>query len=213
MSLPEYIVTLNVSTGIEEPHGIIYQIRSYVTNDNITNYVIVDTNGSAVYYKNNPIKWSDYWQGSDYNGYYQVEFKDRFVFPTHYSLRGRSGSYSYSKEWNLFGFNSEDEDFTLLSNDTCYGSTYCAGGIYIGCNSPDWGTFAIKNTPHKAFRYFRITHPSYNCFYISGIEFFGVFTTNLSVLIVKRESNCSNAIPLFFRLHTPLILVIITLLI
>ena len=123
MTLPQYIEALDAPTGSNEPHGILYQIRGNVTNDQITNYVIPTYSGSYSGNLKEPIKWTNFWQGYPSSGYYQIEFKDRFVFPTHYSLKGSNG-YTCSKEWDLYGFNSGETPF-LLSSDTSVGSTYC----------------------------------------------------------------------------------------
>ena len=109
MTLPRFIEAFDAPTGSNEPHGILYQIRGNVTNDQITNFVVPTTYGASnsygawtyrLYY---PIKWTskyDAWQGQDSAGYYQIEFKDRFVFPTNYSLKG--SPWAYAKEWNLY---------------------------------------------------------------------------------------------------------------
>jgi hypothetical protein len=207
MSLPEYIEAFNAPTGSAVPYGIIDQIRGNVTNDYILNYVTPTAVGSSNGDANAPIKLSGPWQGSTSSGYWQVEFKNRFVFPTNYSLKGWNDGY-YSKEWNLFGFNDGDQEHTLLSDDTSFGSTYCGSGSL--CASRDWGTFAIKYTPNKAFRYFRITHPSYTYFLFSGIEFFGIFSTNGTTTTVnKKKTHCFMSIPFCFKLQTSLFVMII----
>ena len=155
MSLPEYIEALNAPTGGNVPYGILHQIRGNVTNDKIVNYVVPKTSGTTYGNKNIPIMLSsNYWHSYETTGYYQIEFKERTVFPTHYSFKGYEAA--YSKEWNLYGFNYENEDYTLLSSDTSVGSTYCGSGS--SCASIGWGTFKIKNTPQKAFRYFRSSY-------------------------------------------------------
>jgi hypothetical protein len=203
MSLPNYIEALNAPTSNGVQHGIINQIRSNVTNSNILSYVIATSYGRYDGAIDNPILLSGPWQGTISAGYWQVEFKNAFVFPTHYSLKGYGEGWTTALEWNLFGFNSENEDYTLLSNDTLVGTNYCGG--LAKCKSHNWETFAINNPPQKAFRYFRITHPYYMHFTLSGIEFFGIFSTNgATPSINKKKLNCIISIPLLFRLQTPL---------
>jgi hypothetical protein len=213
MSLPEYIEALNAPTGNNVPYGIIEQIRGNVTNSNILSYVVPTFNGSQNTYGNinNPIIQNGFWQSWDSSGYFQVEFRNRYVFPTHYSLKSSKG-WDSSTYWNLYGFNSGDQVHTLLSNDTCINSTYTRG------QTDEWGTFAIKYPPNKAFRYFRITHPTHTYFALSGIEFFGFLSTNgitqhvPTPTVTKNKLNCHTCIPVYFKLQTSLFLIVITLL-
>jgi hypothetical protein len=213
MSLPEYIEALNAPTGNNVPYGIIEQIRGNVTNNNILSYVVATSNVSTWGDTNGPIKWSDHCQFLGKTGYWQIEFKNRFVFPTHYSLKGSSG-YSASLKWSLFGFNTESLDLTLLSKDTSACSSFCESLTCDGCGCKnDWGTIAIKYPPNKAFRYFRIAHTSNTYFTFAGIEFFGILSTNGATQSVNnKKSNYCTPIILSFRLQTSLFLDIITLL-
>ena len=176
MTLPEYIEAFDAPTGSNEPHGILYQIRGNVTNDKLTNFVIPTCSGSYNANPHDPIKWSDPWQRSSSSGYYQIEFKDRFVFPTHYSLKGYAGY--FAKEWDLYGFNSGDTP-TLLSSDTSVGSTYC-GDSDSDYPNDNWGTFNIKNTPQKAYRFFSI--------HTSKISIFVIFRDRILWSILNKWS-------------------------
>jgi hypothetical protein len=207
MTLPEYIEALNAPSGNNTPYGIIERIRGNVGSSNILSYVYPTNYGDQVSSgnTNNPILQSGYWQGSGTNNYWQVEFKNRFVLPTHYSLRGAPGR-TTSKDWLLYGFSSEGIDYTLLSNDTYIGTTF---GAY---STSDWATWSIKYPPNRVFRYFRFTHPGYKYFAFSGIEFFGIFSTNGSTQSVNMmKLQCYTYIPLFFRFQTSLFLIFITL--
>ena len=195
MTLPDYIEAFDAPTGSDEPHGILYQIRGNVTNDQITNFVVPTEYGSYNGNLYNPIKWTGLWQGIESSGYYQIEFKERFVFPTNYSLKGNSFS-SYGNKWDLYGFNS-GEPPVLLSSDTSIGSTYC--GDYYYCSGNNWGTFKIKNPPQKAYRFFRFAHPKCECLMFAGVEFFGIFSTK-SVKAKMKNSRRYKSIPLRFRL-------------
>ena len=114
----------------------------------------------------------------DPNAYFQVEFKDSYVFATHYSFKGWDAG-SYSKEWDIYGFNSPSETPQKITTNTSIGSTYCESADII-CNAKTWGTFAIQN-PKKAYRYIKITiktpsdtdNPS---ILLSGFDIFGVYS-------------------------------------
>ena len=198
MTLPEYIEAFDAPTGSTEPRGILYYIRGNVTNDQITNYVVPTESGLSAENPQGPIKWAGPWQGQESSGYYQVEFKGRFVFPTYYSLKGYD-CFSYAKEWDLYGFNS-NEDPTLLSSDTSIDSTYC--GDDDNCVGSNCGTFKIKNTPQKAYHFFRLTHPKYEDFLFAGIEFFGIFFS-------KKKRRCYKSAPLRFHVKLSLLTMVI----
>ena len=183
MSLPSHINAFNAPTGSNEPQGIIYEIRKLVTNDLIENFVSAKTNGSFTGNENGPIKLNCQCQSRPEESYYQIEFKNTFLFPTFYSLKGHGAA--YSKEWNLYGFNYENEKHTLLSADTSVGSTYCVGN--------NWGTFKIKNTPRKGFRFFRFTHPKYRNFLLSGIDFFGILSSKNMFYKTIPSKSCFNS--------------------
>lgn len=187
MGLPLYALENNPPTGNGEPHGIIYNIREKVGLENVEKFIIPTTN--RVYPGNafditKVLKWTGLWSSDQYlDAYLQIEFKNRFVHPSYYSLKGNKG-WEYPKEWCLYGFNKPGEQMTLISENTAVGSTYCSGGEL--CASSDWGTFQITKG-FQPFRYLRFTikTPSKSRPFINfcGIEVFGF-------LIAKKNSNC-----------------------
>ena len=180
----------NPPTGAGVPNGIIATIRASVGKSNIASYVIPTTNRPSGYTDiNNIVKWNDMWTSSNnFDAYFQIEFKDSYVYPTYYSLQG-SKSGSYAKEWYLYGFNDEKEQTTIVSENTSVGSTFCTGSE--NCASNDWGTFQIINKV-EPFRYFRlaIKAPStstYPCTCVNGFEIFGLYSTSKETLSVNKK--------------------------
>lgn len=205
MTLPSYINANNPPTGNGYPSGIIYSVRQKVGYDNIASYVIPTENrplSNSEYDIKELVKWNGQYSSScSMDAYIQFEFKDRYVYPTYYSLKGRKDWY-YTKEWYLYGFNEVGEEKTLISENTSVGSTFCAGGST--CASYDWGTFQIIK-PVQPFRYFMLTikTPSaisspYNNF--CGFEIFGVYSSNKATLSSKKKTYCFVSYPLRSRL-------------
>ena len=193
MGLDDVIEAYDPPQGSAEPHGIIYKIREQVTNDKIIDYITptsnVATNKGDINYI---VTWNGGWQSSNSdNAYFQVEFKDHYVFPTHYSIKGFSGK-QYAKSWELYGLNSLSEAPTFLSRNTSVGSTYCGD-----CSEENWGTFVINNAP-KSFRYFRFSIKegiltNYYFIALKGFEIFGVF---LKTPIKPKKTYCYKSIPI-----------------
>ena len=89
MSLPELIEAHNIPTGSATPNGIIAKLRPQVSN--ISNYVVPFCNVGSLY--GDDISTIVTWNGvfetnNNSEAYVQVEFKERYVFATHYSLKG-----------------------------------------------------------------------------------------------------------------------------
>ena len=195
MSIPDIIEANNISTGNSEPHGIIYKIREKVTNNNILDYVTPSTNAER---SGVPISIMVKWDGgyqSEYNtnAYVQVEFKDRYIYPTHYALKGYS--YGYAKEWYIYGFNTND-DLTLLATHSSIGSTYCGDPSGCGkcCCNNFWGTFQL-DTVNKAFRYIRLklktpSDPNNYRIALSGFEVFGILSKDARTKFGIKKSIC-----------------------
>ena len=194
MEIPLYIKADNPPTGSGVPNGIISNIRKKVGLEKIEKIVIPSTN--KVYPTNefditNVLTWAGLWSSAqNIDSYLQLEFKNRYVYPTHYSIRGNS-EWEYPKEWRLYGFNKIGEPMTLISENKSLGSTYCAGGSY--CASSNWGTFQIIKKV-KPFRYFRFTikTPSTSRPFMNfcGVEVFGIYSNKLD-LNSKQKSRLS----------------------
>ena len=158
LSVPEVIEANEISVGSEVPRGIISKIRSLVSD--VTSYVkptSTEVNEGDV---NALVNWDNYVWLRGQTAYAQVEFKHGYVYPTSYSLKGYNIKYCFAKEWKLFGFNEENEEKTLLSENKSEGSTFCSTSA--GCNNANWATFSI-NPVQKAFKYFRIVSKTPSC--------------------------------------------------
>jgi hypothetical protein len=215
MTIPDVIVANEIPVGNAEPHGIIYKIRQEVTNDNILNYVRPTSNypkGGS--YINTVVKWDDKWQsGNNRNAYLLIDFKDRFIFPTHYSMKGYK-YVTFAKEWALYGLNSLDEPPVELSMNTSVGSTFCgdpslcntAASTCIGCCcNNDWGTFMI-NSPTRAFKYLKmmsLVSSSPSGWYIAmrGFEVFGILSKDGRTSFTTRNTFYFKLPTINHRLH------------
>ena len=88
MSLPELIVANNIPTGSATPNGIIATLRPQVPN--FLDFVVASSNTARNFGDvSNIVTWSGGFQtNNNKEAYVQVEFKERYVFATHYSLKG-----------------------------------------------------------------------------------------------------------------------------
>ena len=210
MSISNIFFADDIPSGADEPHGIIYNIRQNVTSTNILTYVEPTSNVSTANGDvKTVVKWDSYWQsGTNKEAFLQIEFKTRFVHPTHYSLKGRS-SYNYAKEWYLYGYNSLDEEPTLLSTNTSVGSTFCGNtnDDTKTCSNDNWGTFPVNYKGDKGFRYFGIKSKKLNTsvwrIALRGFEVFGTLSIYQSIsLIRKKRTYCFRSCPLNNHLPT-----------
>ena len=90
MSIPDIIEAKNISQGSNTPHGIVHTIRQKVTDNAILNFVFPSTNTpNPDYDVTSVVKLNGKWQSEkNKNAYFQIEFKNRYLHPTHYSLKG-----------------------------------------------------------------------------------------------------------------------------
>ena len=197
LSLPDVIEANNIPSGANVPNGIIAQIRSSVSD--ITSYVEPSIYGSPIYGKKDAlVKWDSYTQPSGRDAYWQVEFKQGYVYPTFYSLKGSDG-YGFVKEWVLYGFNSLSEEKVILSKNKSEGSTFCGTSGF--CNGNNWGTFSIDPVK-KAFKYFRMMSitPSNDGWHLmsAGFELFGIYSTDgkTPATIKKNRKRMRTCVPI-----------------
>ena len=217
MSLPELIEAHDVPTGNAVPSGIITALKSRVSN--ILTYVVPTTNvGTNIGDISYIVNWNGEFQTVDnFEAYVQVEFKERYVFATHYSLKGcGNNGWWFAKGWYLYGFDSVGETPTLITTNTSEGSTFCGTGNF--CNSLDWGTFAIPN-PNRSYRFFRlkVKEPSYSSYSnsstagwrvaLAGIEVFGVYSNDIKYTSypTKRTTFRLKSCPVSPRYSIPII--------
>jgi hypothetical protein len=182
MSLPEFIEANNIPTGNGVPSGIITALKSQVSN--VLSYVVPTSNtATASGAVTNIVTWSgEFVTKHNTEAYVQIEFKERYVFATHYSIRGILGeNYNYAMSWYLYGLNSEGETPTLITTNTSAGTTFC-GRTSGNCNGVDWVTFAIPN-PNISYRFlrFKIKESSSGTWRIvlGGFEVFGVYSNDI----------------------------------
>ena len=207
LNLPNYFEAKNITKGTETPSGIIKRIRNEV-ND-IKSYVYPSYNGE---FGDGSIDTLVNWNGiaEVYNSgaYFQLDFKHGYVFPTSYSIRGYSDIYSYATEWILYGFNTPEEEMTIIGENKSEGTTFCDSGQQY-CKSDNWATFSVKPVK-KAFKYFRmipkVSTSAYGNLFLAGIIYFCVYSIDGKILIngkLKRNTcfckKCSN-FPFYFVL-------------
>ena len=124
LSVPSTFEEKNIPSGSTPPHGIISRLRNETSD--ITSYVQPSSKhdyiGGDV---NTLVKWNTYVQIHGDDAYLQVEFKQGYVFPLSYSLRGHNGPHAFAKEWYLYGFNEVDGEKTLLNEASNEGTTFC----------------------------------------------------------------------------------------
>ena len=94
-----------------------------------------------------------YQSGSDGTStYIQISFLKGYIFPTGYTLKGKTGGYHYPKSWYIYGIHEGDENnegkWDILGiNDTTH-STYCQIlSSYKSCNDDRVGSFTTKKMP------------------------------------------------------------------
>ena len=169
--------------------GLISKIREIIHDPVSSGIVTATTSGQSVLRNSNDTilssettEWSS---TSTANAYIQFDFHEHFVFPTHYSFRGRSG-YTYARSWYFYGFNGGEETdnskWFLLGDNTSEGTNYCEplDGYY--CGNYNIGTFTVIPS-NKGFRYFRwilkqCSSSSYDYIALRGIELFGTLSSN-----------------------------------
>ena len=187
MSVPEVLEANEISVGSEVPRGIISKIRSLVSD--VTSYVKPTSTKVLEGDVNTLVNWDDYVYLELETAYAQVEFKHGYVYPTSYSLKGYASNFCFAKEWKLFGFNEENEEKIVLSENKSEGSTFCSTGSY--CKNDNWATFSI-NPVQKAFKYFRIVSKTPSCsndwwILLGGFEVFGLYSIDGRITAKARK--------------------------
>ena len=92
----------------------------------------------------------------------QVGFKNGYVDPTSFSMKGINKCHCYQTEWILYGFTTPNEDIAIISENKSAGSTYGNSESSSCCNSDNWATFSVNHI-EKAFKYFRMIAKSDSC--------------------------------------------------
>ena len=184
LGLPDSFEANNIPKGSEIPSGIIKQIKNEVTD--ITSYVYPSYGGTLCQGDiKTLVNWDNFVQVYKSGMYLQVWFKHGFVYPTSYSIKGTSKSKCYATEWTLYGFNTAEEEMTILGEDKSEGTTFCNSGKN-DCESNNWATFSVRKVT-KAFKYFRMIDKSCSCNYddfllLGGFELFGLYSIDGRIL-------------------------------
>lgn len=163
--------------------GIINKIKNTFT-DPISSNIVVPFSTQAGYEK--LITWSaDYSSNSGADkAYVYIRFPGRFLFPTHYTIRGMTNiAYFYQKKWTVYGYNAGEENdaskWTVLAENESTSSTFCGNGA--SCIKEGRSTTFSMISTKKGFEYirFKTTESSgSNLFFVaSAIEFFGTLST------------------------------------
>ena len=111
-----------------------------------------------------------------------VEFKfvNYLYFPTYYTLRGVSTAWTYSRGWDVYGYNEENKNdeskWDIIGHGTSC-ANYCGTG-FTTTTDMKYATYPIDNEESKEYKYIRwnVTEgstSSYLTFSASAIELFG----------------------------------------
>ena len=187
LNLPNEFEAKKIPKGNEIPSGIIKRIRNEITD--IESYVYPSSGGNVNGFISSLVNWDFGVQVSSSGAYLQVEFKHGYVYPTYYSIQGTNSYDCFAKEWILYGFNTPEEEMTILGENKSEGTTFCNNDQQF-CDTDNWATFSVKPVK-KAFKYFRMIPKSSECtdniyLLLAGIEFFGVYSIDGKILINEK---------------------------
>ena len=216
MTVPDVIPADAIPNGAEEPHGIIYKIRSAVGTD-ILSYVSATAQPKDDGSEEGVIKWNNNYlrSGQSQSSYIQIEFKKGFVFPTFYSFKSEPYNAPITREWDLYGLNNPNGTPEPIATNTSVDSTFCYP--YIGdvphqryyCYNNNWGTFAVHSAK-KAYKYFRIIGKNpldqRNYYFdLAGFEIFGIYSKDGRTVVKPKRTYCFKSYPI--AIHVPFYLV------
>ena len=127
------------------------------------------------------ITWNSSFQtkGITNGAYVTIEFKDHFVHPTGYALKGFKDKY-FARIWMFQGIDDQGNIIDIEQN-TSTGSLFCSDNENDTCSNMEWGTFELKTLPPKAFKKLRwtiIQGSNIGGYHIalSGIEIYGTLS-------------------------------------
>ena len=159
----------------DSTEGLISKFRNLNPNEEIENEIIPSTididNGDI----NTLVYWNSGVQSKGDSTYFQLQFKNYYIFPLGYSLRGFNTKH-FGTKWSLTGYDADFDNSVDLGINESANSNFC--GTEEICNSNKWGTFSIPKQ-HKTFRYLRwsrIESSFDNYFALGGIEVFGILS-------------------------------------
>ena len=179
--------TLNAAENGDPMSGIIKKLYGY--SSDLINDNIVVASGTPSCPSCGTVSYSVTWEGDFSSGgipnnFIIIRFPGRFLYPTHYTIRGVSKSWCFQKKWSVYGYNSGEENdeskWKLLAQNESTADTFC-GNNDACITTKKATTFSVKQV-NKGFEYIRFntTEATQGCssFITSGIEFFGTLSTN-----------------------------------
>lgn len=194
MSIPEIPKIIGpISPKGNTLEGIVYQVKKYIEKPAKSQVIIPrGSNWDNNYPVSNTIDWDGDWASGKNDPILEIDFGKRKICPTHYSIRGTSISWCFSKEWNLYGYNNNTKTSsrTLLSSDHGDENSFC--GDTSDCSGRGISTFALNRKRSGCFRFLRFETTVSSCptyhFTTSGLDFYGVLILgNLKTNYIKQE--------------------------
>ena len=178
------VIHYNIEPGDDPMNGLIAKVK------NKKPWLI----GSSIYTTSSALNTGDSsymltWEGivqtdNVESAFLQINFKNLYIWPSHYSNRGRIG-WQYSRKWNVYGIESSKQEI-LLSEDTAEETGYC--GVEANCDSNDSFLYKLKNTTRDlvGIKFVPIVGSYISPYYFQsyGIELFGILSSR------KTYSDC-----------------------
>ena len=206
MTLPS---TITVKPSGNQLKGIIDKLmNTYQISDPVASNIVVPSsvgdyvNSAQANVKTIVLKDKEYY-GTTWGAgaWIQLTFPNRFIFPTAYSLKSTTGSWSYAKAWNVYGIHAGDENkdvskWDLLGSNRTSESIYCNPADRNGrCTSTDVGTFTLKPMPSRiGYRHIRWVATegcetnAESAFATSGVDVYG----SLSMIRIINKQKTKN---------------------
>jgi hypothetical protein len=180
--------TIYANSGFDPFGGIISKIKKYSNNPIADNIVVPSAVTTPYGNCNYTVNWDgDFATMEGSNAYLIIQFPGKYLFPTHYTIRGVKTNYwAYPKTWKVFGYNKGEENdsnrWTLLAFNESTVNTYC--GNETRCITTRRSTIFSMIPTNKGFEYIRFVaitcSGTYLHFTTSGIEFFGILSVSSS---------------------------------
>lgn len=185
------IYTLTYKYKIKNPieNNIIFANSSQVKDGNINDTLLGDNR-----------MWRT-WLGPNEDVFLEFKFPNGFIYPSGYSLRwsNYSVTYTYQKEWVLYGYNDGEENkkWDVLSEDNSSEKGFCGSGEDGKCNGEGISTYTFQ-MPNKGYRYLRwkcnnsTSLNNNKVFMLCGIDIYGVLMTKQVIRKGIPICSCKN---------------------
>ena len=190
--------------------GIISKFRNLNPNEKIES-VFVPTSTSI---DNGNLNTLLYWNSGvqlrqSSSSFFEIEFKDYFIFPLGYSLRGFQSKH-FALRWKFSGYTEDHSKEVSFGSYKSEGSGFCGTGSV--CSSNSWGTFQ-NNRQKNCFRFLRWTFEegsfSLKYFALGGIEVFGILSRSPTTIFRTLNSGCTKAQSFYLKSFTIYILLLV----